>query len=177
MCSTRSSLDYSMPAKAHCCSWPHFLICLCGWVQPSTCDSGGSHWDLLGPWMLPTALLQVQVTEMGRKHPILTEASGRTQAKGRPDVPVTRSSSAPTCNLGGQSEHWGARGQQNPIFPSSFCEMAEGSLHVCACSSKPGSGKCSNHDRLSTACPARRPLGSAPTPTARPLAVQQFIPE
>lgn len=90
---------------------------------------------------------------------------------------MPRSSSAPACNQGPPRARRGMGEQRNPTSLSSFCETAERTLHVRECILKPAPGRCSNHDSLCMMCPARRPLGrrgSAPTPTASPLAVQQF---
>lgn len=91
---------------------------------------------------------------------------------------TSRPSSAPACAEWESAQRSkGARGQRSPTSLSSLCKTVEWLPHVRACILKPASERCSNHDSLSTTCPAGRLLGrrgSAPTPTASPLAVQQF---
>lgn len=167
------------------------------WLCRETHVSEGYPTDLLGYWKMPAALLRGSHWSLcsslstketrsetwfrwNRWGESMLSLCEEHQALGRAENPASGAgplSSGPAQLLHAAQVPGGAGRGWKLAFVSSSCEMVELALHVRESILKPAPGRCSNHDSLCTTCTAGRPLGrrgSAPTPTASPLAVQQF---
>lgn len=133
---TMSSLDYKVPVRARSYRQPSFLLCLCGWAQPSTCGSGGSPRDLSGPWRLPAVAFNhsalfclhkilpnqkgntVQMKQVSGKHPIIIrEAPDRTQPPGQTQGSSDHQSSS-LAPPGSPESSQRSKGTMEPKLPS-----------------------------------------------------------